>query len=348
MKRLVLSSLAFFGAALPAFAAGAPGEAAKNATATVATIPARQGSLPERIRAWGSAMPGSDAASVLAIQTAGQVTRWQVMAGERVQRGQTLLEFSAAPAAVASYAQASTALDLAREQRARTARLLAQQLATRDQLAQADKAVTDAQATLAALRRQQGDRTAVTLKAPFDGVVATTTANQGDTLAAGAPLLTLNRADGLVVAVGVEPSVHARLAPGAAVRLTPLDGGESIDGSLQRIGAALNPKTRLVDAQIATAAPLLSGAAYRADITVGQWHGWLVPRHAVRGDEGDRHVFQVVGGKAVEVPVEVVGESEDTSVVDGKLDAGAPIVTTGATQLEDGMAVREGAAEAKP
>lgn len=342
MKRLALLGLAL---ALPAFAAD---DAAQNATATVTTIPARQGSLPERIRAWGSAMPGSDAASVLAIQTGGQVTRWHVMAGERVQRGQDLLDFSAAPAAVASYAQASTALGLAREQRARTARLLAQQLATRDQLAQADKAVSDAETTLAALRRQQGDRATITLKAPFDGVVAATTANQGDTLAAGAPLLTLNRADGLVVAVGVEPSVHARLTRGAAVRLTPLDGGESVEGSLRRVGAALNPKTRLVDAQIATTAPLLSGAAYRADITVGEWRGWLVPRDAVRGDEGDRHVFQVVGGKAVEVPVVVVGESDDTSVVDGKLDASAAIVTTGATQLEDGMAVREGAGEAQP
>jgi len=74
--------------------------------------------------------------------------------GETVHAGERLLDFGASPAAIATYEQAVSALAAARQQRAHTAQLLSQQLATRDQLSQADKAAADAQATLDALRRK--------------------------------------------------------------------------------------------------------------------------------------------------------------------------------------------------
>ncbi|HEY0230902.1 MAG TPA: efflux RND transporter periplasmic adaptor subunit, partial [Dokdonella sp.] len=296
-----------------AFAQGAA-DAAKPATASVATIAARQGSLAHAISAWGSVAPAPDATDTLNIQTPGQVARWFVMAGESVRRGQVLLEFSATPAALAAYTQAVSALELAREQRKRAASLLAQQLATRDQWQQADKAVGDAQAALDALHRQQGDRGLVTLKAPYDGIVAALNANQGDTLAAGAPLLVLDRADGLVLAAGVETDALAQIQPGARVRLHPLDGGATLDGRVQRIGAALNPRTRLVDVQIAGEGALRVGAGYRADIAIGEWKGWLLPRDALIGDDDEVHVFQVSAGKAVAIPVRILGEADETTV----------------------------------
>jgi len=323
-------------------------DAAKPVVASVATVAARQGSLPRSISVWGSVAAAPDAASTLNIQTPGQVARWFVMAGESVRRGQTLLEFSATPAALLAHTQAVNALDVAREQRKRIASLLQQQLATRDQLQQADKAVDDAQAALDALRRQQGDRGLVTLKAPYDGVVAAISANQGDALTAGAPLLVLDRADGLVLAAGVEPDALPQIKAGASARLHPLDAGDAIDGRVERIGAALNPRTRLIDVQIASDDALLAGAAYRADIAVGEWKGWLLPRDAVIGDDDDVHVFQVSAGKAVAVPVRIVGEVDETTVVEGGLDAALPVVTTGATQLENGMTVRLDVRGGKP
>jgi hypothetical protein len=48
------------------------------------------------------------------------------------------------------------------------------------------------------------------------------------------------------------------------------------------------------------------------------------------------------------VPVQVLGESDNTSVATGKLDAHRPLVTVGATQLDDGMAVRVAAPDSHP
>ena len=47
----------------------------------------------------------------------------------------------------------------------------------------------------------------------------------------------------------------------------------------------LNPKTRLLDADVSVpAGSVISGAAYRADITVGEIKGWIVPHDAVLTD----------------------------------------------------------------
>ncbi|MHA6204967.1 efflux RND transporter periplasmic adaptor subunit [Dyella soli] len=316
-------------------------------SAAVSTVPLQQGSLPETIMAYGTAGPAADAAQVLSIQAAGRVTRWEVTPGASVKRGQHLLSFALAPAAVAAYQQALGARTLAEAQRAHTAQLMAQQLATRDQLDQADKALQDAQSNLDALVEQQGRAPVIELTAPFDGIVATVDAAQGDVLQPGAALLSLQRGDGLVVTVGVERQLMARVQAGAHATLSPLDATAPMHGAVRRVARALNPHTHQVDVEVVPDGALVAGEGFRADIVIGQWQGWLLPRDAVQGGEADRHVFQVADGKAVRVPVRVLGESDSVSVASGALDPHRPLVTVGATQLDDGMAVRT-AAGARP
>ncbi|MBV8062564.1 MAG: hypothetical protein JOY51_03165 [Nevskia sp.] len=111
-----------------------------------------------------------------------------------------------------------------------------------------------------------------------------------------------------------------------------------------RIDHVLNPKTRLIDTDIAASGEPLQGAAFRAEIQVGELKGWLVPRDAVLNDEQGEYLFQVAAGKARRVEVKRLGGDERTSVVDGKLDEKLPLVIEGNYQLGDGMAVRSAAA----
>lgn len=324
----------------------APEESAVSAAVT--TAPVRQGSLPEQVVAYGTAGPSPDAAQVVNVQAAGHVAHWNVAAGAPVKRGQPLLTFALAPSSVAAYQQALSAQKVAAAAQAHTNELFAQQLATRDQKEQADKALHDAQANLDALVQQQGRNPTVEIAAPFDGTVASVDASQGEQLQPGAPLLTLQRGDGLVVTVGVERAAMDRVAAGAAVTLTPLDASAPMHGTVGRVARALNPHTHQLDVQVVPDGAPVNGESFRADITVGQWQGWLVPRDALQGDDAQRVVFQVADGKAVRVPVKVLGESDGASVVSGALDAHRPLVTTGATQLDDGMAVRTSAPGAQP
>lgn len=326
--------------------------AAESGSVLVQTQPPRRGSLPERVFAYGAATPATNGGMTLSVQAEGRVMAIHVTAGEAVRSGQTLLEFHLAPAASSAYQQAASALELARQEQARTARLLSQQLATRDQLAQADKAVSDSRAALAALEAEHGGKAQQLISAPFDGVVSALPVTQGERVAAGAPLLTITRTGGLVVTVGVEPAQRRGVRVGQKAGLAPLSEGEPVlHGSVSRVDHVLNPKTRLIDVDVtpdaADAGELLEGAAFRAEIQTGELKGWVVPRDAVLSDAQGEYLFQVAGDKAVRVHVKRIGGDDNTSVIEGALDPARPLVTLGNYQLTDGAAVRLSSAAAR-
>ena len=224
--------------------------------ALVSIVPARRGSIPEIVTAYGTAVPALEGGNAISLQQDGRVASILVTQGERVKQGDPLVVFELAPTAVSTYQQAVSAAALAQSERAHTAQLLAQKLATRDQLAQADKAASDARATLDALRRQGADRSRTQVTAPYPGIVNTVPVSQGDRVAAGAALMTLTRlaggagVDGLVVTIGIEPALHARLHAGQPVSLHRLPKGPPIPARVLRVDDIVNAKSRLVDVDL--------------------------------------------------------------------------------------------------
>jgi membrane fusion protein, multidrug efflux system len=302
----------------------------------------RQGSVPDILTVYGTAMPAVNGGMTLSVQQEGRVSAIAVTPGEKVSAGQRLLDFSASAAATSAFEQAGTALSLAQAERAHMAQLLRQQLATRDQFAQTDKTVSDAQAALDALRREGGGQPVRSILAPFDGIIETIPVAQGDRIQPGAPLATMTRLDGLVVTVGIEPGDQGRVRAGQAARLVPLSGGTALDCQVLRVDAILNPRTRMVDADIAVpVGAVMPGMAFQADITVGQLRGWIVPHDAVLTDERSAYVFQAGNGKAARVDVTLLGGRDGQDVVNGALDPSNALVVQGNYQLENGMAVRE-------
>jgi membrane fusion protein, multidrug efflux system len=307
----------------------------------VQTQPPRQGSVPDVLTVYGTAQPALDGGMTLSFQQEGRVVVIAVTPGETVYEGERLLDFGASPAAMAAYQQAVSALSTARQQRAHTAQLLAQQLATRDQLSQADKSVADAQATLDALRREGGDHGARTLAAPFDGIISAIPVAQGDRVQPGATLMTITRLDGLVVTVGIDPEARGRVHAGEPVHLTALTGSQALEGKVLRLDGVLNPKTRLLDADIAVpAGSVVSGAAYQADITTAELSGWIVPHDAILSDDKGTYLYQVAGAKPSRVAVAVVGSAGTDDVVHGSLDPQLPIVVEGNYQITGDTVVR--------
>jgi len=329
---LVLAGLVCFN---PAHADEAPG------SVLVKTELPRRGAIADVVTAYGTASRAVDGGMTLSLPFDGRVIRVGVAPGQSVRRGQTLLEFRLSAASTSAYAQAVSAVKLARLEQERYARLLEQQLATRDQVAQAEKTLGDAEAALAALDAEQGGKPDQNIAAPFDAVVGAIAVSQGDRVPAGTALITLTRNGGLLVTAGVEPADRSRVKPGQHVRLEALSGGgPAVRGTIIRVARMLNPKTRLVDVDIAPAGELLQGEYFRADIETRESKGWLVPRDAVLSDGEGAYVFQAVDGKALRVPVQRVGGNNDVSVVDGAVDPAHPLVTVGNYQLSDGAALR--------
>jgi membrane fusion protein (multidrug efflux system) len=307
----------------------------------VTTVAAQRGTLPETLTSYGTAEPQPGSVSNISLPRAGQILQIVARPGQKLRQGEALLSFGADAAVVMAWNQAVAALELAREERAHVEQLLKQQLATRSQLAQAEKAVRDAEAALEAQRREGGGQPVETVTAPFDGIVMTIPVNTGDRIQAGASLATLLRADAVSVTIGVEPSERGKLKPGAPVSLEPLDGGAAVAGTIATVGAMLDPRSRKIEAIVTVPRDgVLPGAAFRAIVTIGELTGWIVPRAAVLNDGKTDRVFQLADGKAVAIPVRIVGSNGDSTVVEGNLDPSRPLITDGAYQLSDGMAVR--------
>lgn len=315
---------------------------AEDPSVLVTTARPQLGSLPDLVSTFGTAAPALNGGMTLSLPQDGRVLSIAVTPGEQVRAGKALIEFEASATTSGTYQQAGTTLTLAQTQRAHTAQLLAQQMATRDQLAQADKLVSDARSALNILVAQGANRPRSTLQAPFDGIIGTVPVAQGDRVASGSPLLIMTRLDGLVVTVGVEPGQRRKVKPGQLVQLQRLDGGLALQGKVLRIDSVLNQKTRLIDCDVGVeAGSVISGEAFRADIVVGDFAGWILPRDAVQVEDKGAHIFQVVNGKAVQVEVTILGAQIGTYVVAGSVAPKDPIVLTGGSQLSGGAAVRQ-------
>ena len=342
MKRVATILLAL---PLAACGAGEPADEGARGTALVSTVAPQQGSLPRVIEAYGQAVPAANGTVTLSVQQPGQVVAVPAVAGTTVAAGQPIVIFALAPAARSAWQQAASAVKAAESQRETTARLVTQQLATRDQLVQAEKAVTDARVARDALAKEGAGAATMTLRAPFAGVVATVPVAPGDRTQPGQALATVARAGALIVTVGVDPARRGDLRVGAPVTLTRLEGGASVTGHVQRVDAILNPRTRQIDVDIAyPAGAILSGEAMKVAIETGTAQGWRVPHRAVVIDaDGKANVFQIVGGKAKAVPVTIAVARSDDDLVTGAIDPHARLIVDGAYQVGDGDAVRVGA-----
>ncbi len=300
--------------------------------------PAR-GSLPDIVTAYG--IVESENTLTRSFQRDGQVSDIMVEVGDQFKKGDPLLDFGASPAAVVAYEQAKTALRLAQASLTRAQHMLDLKLITRDQLETAEKAASDAQSTKEMFEKL-GSTSSEILQAPFDGVVMAISVSKGDRVAAGAPLMTLAETARVRLSVGIEPTLMGKVKPGLPVTLEPVSTGRApIETKVKGIGAAIDPKTKLLPVTIELkGGSALPGEHLKARILAGKFEGWLLPHDSVGFDKKGAYVFQVDDAHAKRVNVNVVGSDGDASVIEGGIDPQRKMVLSGNYQIADGDALR--------
>jgi len=307
----------------------------------VQTVKLQQGSAPRILTAYGTVQSDPSASAAIVAPLAAVVGKLQVRTGMRVAKGAPLLLLVPSPQITAAYTQAVSALQLATSSLAHTRALLNESLATRQQLADAEKMQSDARAALVALSAQ-GAGGPTELRAPFNAIVTTVSTAERTLVNEGAALLELAPLNGLVLMAGVVPDQAAAIAPGDQVSVSPLSGTGAFRAKVALRGSVVDSQTGLVPVQISLPpGAFLPGQSARASITVGTVHGYVVAHQAVLiDDDGATYVVQIVGAVAKLVHVRVLGRQADNDTVDGPLDPQAPVVLAGNHQLQDGMKVR--------
>ncbi len=182
------------------------------------------------------------------------------------------------------------------------------------------------------------------------GIVAALPATPGDTIAAAEPLAQMIVADDLEVRGGLptETSVET----GQAAKVTTINRAEPLllKGEVQSVSRALNAETHLLDVSITllNSVGLHPGESLRVAIPGPARTALLVPKTALRSEEGETLVFTIKDGKAVRHEVELgSSEGDDIEVTSGGLADGDSVVTTGNSQLSDGMGIETSAPEKK-
>lgn len=327
---------------LPAMLLCAPLMAADAPSVQVETVTLKQQQMAQTLSGYGMVSPDTAALQSISLPRAGQIASLLVSPGQVVKKGAPLLEFATGADAALAYRQARHAVEFASSEVARTEQLLKQQLATRSQLAAARKTLEDAQAALRAQENIGAGHALERVVAPFDGVVMSLQAGQGERLAAGAPALQMARAGAQRVVLGVEPEEVARVRPGMPVDVVPVFEPErKIPGRVAQVFGLINPQTQFVDVLVdVPRGGLMPGMRVRADIQLNLHSEWAVPRSAVLRDAAGAYVFQVRNGKARRVDVQTGAEQDGMIAVSGALDTGEPVVSVGNYELHDGMGVR--------
>jgi membrane fusion protein (multidrug efflux system) len=301
----------------------------------------QKGSLPKVVTVFGKVEATSATRKDVTATATAVVQSIFVKPGQEVKSGTALILLGATPETEAAYTKAVSALNNARDLLQHTEALLAQHLATRQQVADAEKAVTDAQASLTALSAE-GASTPRTLSAPFDGVVTSVSVAPGGIVNAGAVLLTVAGTSGLVLRAGAVSEQADEIKKGDRANISALGGRGTGTGTVLLRGSIVDPTTGLVPVEIGLPnSDFLVGQTAQAQIVTGTVEGYIVPHGAILvNDSGAPYVVQTSDMIAHLVPVRILLHGGATDVIAGALDPSAALVLSGNYQLKDGMHTR--------
>jgi membrane fusion protein, multidrug efflux system len=313
----------------------------------------------------------ADAAEIAA-REGGLLESVRVRIGDRVKKGDVLARVETAQlvrqvaevqaqrrSALASAERVQAELALARSQLERTEPLLADQLASAQEVdalrsrvaaLTAERAIAEAeaeqaQARHALLAQQISDARMI---APFDGAVAERYLDPGTVVQPGQSVLRLVRDGPLRVRFRVPERELGRVREGLPFELTTrATGQERFAGRVERISAAISREDRsaAVEGVLQDEVPALRPGMYaEISLRLGTLEGAItVPGQAVLERAGEAGVlgsgvFVVDGGAARWTKVRVVGRSGERVAVEG-LQAGAQVITMGHERIRDGTSV---------
>ncbi len=280
----------------------------------------------------------------LAFKTGGMIQAINVEQGERVRRGQ-LLATLADDEVAAAVAQAQALADKAARDLERGKTLLADEVATREQVEDLETARSVAGAGLqSALFNARHAR----IEAPADGVVQRRLAEPDELVAAGQPVLVVgNTGGGWIVRAALSDRDVVRVQVGMTAEAT-LDAfpGRHFAATITEIAAAADPQTGTYELKLAIdpqGEHFVQGLVAKVVIPDQDAVSVpVVPLTALLEADGRAALVFVVAesGRAKRVPVQtgrLLGERIE--IVTG-LSPGDRVVTEGAAWLDDDDAVR--------
>ncbi|MEP6590220.1 MAG: efflux RND transporter periplasmic adaptor subunit [Gemmatimonadota bacterium] len=316
--------------------AEAPPAQATVAAETLVLVPQ---SFAETVDGVGSVVPRTDGLVTLGAPVAARIARVRVVVGQRVARGDVLVELDRT--SIDAEAQsAEAALTAAEAAAARATRLLEAGVMPRRDAEQATAAAARARADAATARR---NATLATLRAPIAGVVTRVTAVAGALADPAAAMVEIANPAALDVVISASADNAERLRPG--LRVTLHAGADSLGvGHVVDVGSAVDSLSRgvMVRVQVEhSVRPLRLGESLSAHLLLATApNAIVVPIAALVPAAEGFQVFVVDSANVAHPRAVTIGgkDAVHAHVISG-LAAGERIVTQGAYGMDEGAKV---------
>ncbi|WP_017366257.1 efflux RND transporter periplasmic adaptor subunit [Methylococcus capsulatus] len=310
----------------------------------VTLAPAEPADMSKTLTAYGTVEFAPDQLQALSVQGEGLVTRVYVAPGQRVRKGDVLVELTATANSATELEHARIAVEFATKDLERLQDLRARQLATNAEVRTAEENRAKADSALANVRKRLGDTSYRHLRADLDGYVEAVHVHAGDIVSPGVLLVLLAPADKLRVRLGIEPEDLPVIHEGQKVVIKALRPGlPPQEGRVNHIYYQVDPKTRLAEAVVPLtgSSDWLPGITVKAELVVAEHRQVVtVPRQAVLSRDGRPYLFVDEQGHARLRWVETGFDDGQRVEIQAGIEAGEGVIVTGNYELSDGMAIR--------
>jgi RND family efflux transporter MFP subunit len=290
-------------------------------------------------------------------QVDGFVRQIMVMAGDHVRAGQPLVQIDPekqqATVATTQSQRASREADLefARQQLARSQKLLDAGAISQAELEQAQTAVKTAQAQLDAvnsqIRENQVQLSYYRVTAPADGIVGDIEVRQGDRVTPQTLITTIDAAEGLEAYINVPLERATQLRAGLKVELLDMDGNVIATNPVTFIAPRADDATQtiLVKSTLQQRPPGIRVQQFvRARIVWSEEPTIAVPVIAVNRISGQYFVFVAEEGRggvvAHQKPITVGDLVGDSYIVRSGIKEGERLIVSNLQKLQDGVPVK--------
>jgi RND family efflux transporter MFP subunit len=291
--------------------------------------------------------------ATLASKMTGQIERVRVQVGDRVKKGQPLVEMDDAIAR-ASAANAHAALKVAEANLAAAERELARarQLHSEQGISESgldraqtarDMAAAQAEQAHAAARIADQNLADTVLRAPFDGTITARHKSAGDTVTSMpvTPILGIVDTDHLEVKLSVPEAIEGFARPGALVAGQSTLGGQKFEAKVRVKGAVIDPQTRSVEVLadvVKSEGTLRAGAVVTVDLgSFGGEGDVFIPASALQREGEQAFVLVVASGKAERRDVRANAVHPGTVMVAGLAPDAAVVVEPGVLKAGDAV-----------
>jgi len=180
--------------------------------------------------------------------------------------------------------------------------------------------------------------------APFSGFVAKEHTQIGQWINKGGPVVTLLNLDKIRITVDVPERYSVLLLPQGNVKVSIKNVSNTLfSGKIYSVLPQGNPDSRTFPVRIHLANPnhkIKSGMEVMVTFNLAtEKKALLVPKDSVVTAGDNRMVFMVNDGKAIPVPVKIIGYYDGDVAVEGNLKPGIQVVIRGNERLRPGQPV---------